>query len=46
MKPIQTKYAQISDQEIRDLLVKNAKIVNEIAIKKIEDVYKKIWFKL
>jgi hypothetical protein len=27
-----------------DLLSKNAKIVNVIAEKKIEEVYKKIWF--
>ena len=42
VKPIQTKYAQISDQEIIDLLAKNAKIVNELAAKKIADVYRKI----
>jgi hypothetical protein len=46
LKPIQEKYAQISDQEITDLLAKNAKIVNEIASKKVEEVYKRIGFKL
>jgi hypothetical protein len=29
-----------------DLLTKNAKIVNVIAEKKIQEVYQKIWFKL
>ncbi|MFZ2150644.1 MAG: tryptophan--tRNA ligase [Candidatus Absconditicoccaceae bacterium] len=46
LKPIQEKYNQISDQEISDLLAKNAKIVNEIASKKVEEVYSKIGFKL
>jgi len=46
LKPIQAKYNQISDKEIISLLAKNAKIVNEIADKKIQEVYKKIWFKL
>jgi len=46
LKPIQEKYNQISDQEILDLLERNAKIVNEIANKKVEEVYKKIGFKL
>jgi hypothetical protein len=42
LKPIQEKYAKITDKEILDLLSKNAKIVNVIAEKKIEEVYKKI----
>jgi len=46
VKPIQEKYAKISDKEIIDLLKKNAKKVNELAQKKIENVYKKIWFSL
>lgn len=46
IKPIQEKYAKIPDQEIIDLLAKNAKIVNKIATKKIEEIYKKIGFKL
>ena len=46
LKPIQEKYAQISDKEVLDLLAKNAKVVNEIASKKVEEVYKKIGFKL
>ncbi|MBU0626308.1 hypothetical protein KKG31_06780 [Patescibacteria group bacterium] len=44
--PIQEKYAQIDDKEIIALLEKNAKIVNDIASKKIEDVYKKVGFDL
>lgn len=46
VQPIQEKYAAISDQEILDLLDKNAKIVNEIAKQKIADVYKKVGFTL
>ena len=46
VQPIQAKYAQISDQEIIDLLKKNTKKVNEIASKKIEEIYKKIGFSL
>lgn len=46
LKPIQEKYNQISDKEVLDLLEKNAKIVNEISNKKIEEIYKKIGFKL
>lgn len=44
LKPIQEKYAKISDKEIFDLLAKNAKTVNAIAEKKIAEVYKKIGF--
>jgi len=46
LKPIQEKYAKISDKEIIDLLRKNTKKVNELAQKKIEEVYKKIGFSL
>lgn len=46
VRPIQTKYAQISDEEIIDLVKKNTKKVNEIASKKIEEIYKKIGFSL
>lgn len=46
MKPIQEKYAHISDQEIIDLVKKNTKKVNEIAQKKIEEIYKKVGFSL
>jgi hypothetical protein len=42
LRPIQEKYNSISDQEIIDLLAKNAKYVNEIAQEKIQDVYKKV----
>jgi tryptophanyl-tRNA synthetase len=46
LKPIQEKYAKISDQEIIDLLKENTKKVNVLAQKKIEEVYKKIGFSL
>jgi len=46
LTPIQEKYTQISDREFLDLLAKNAKIVNELASKKVEEVYRKIGFKL
>ena len=46
LKPIQEKYAKISDKEIVDLLQKNAKIANKIAVKKIEEVYKKVGFQI
>ncbi|MEI6673049.1 MAG: hypothetical protein WCL02_07150 [bacterium] len=46
VKPIQEKFAQISDQEIIDLIEKNTKKVNELAQKKIEEVYKKVGFSL
>ena len=42
LTPIQEKYNQISDQEISDMLTKNNKKVNEIADKKIQEVYEKI----
>jgi tryptophanyl-tRNA synthetase len=44
--PIQKKYSEISDQEIIDLVKKNTEKVNELAKKKIQEVYKKIWFSL
>ncbi len=46
VQPIQAKYAEIKDGDILKLLEKNAKLVNDIAKKKIEEVYKKIWFTL
>lgn len=46
VQPIQKKYAEISDQEIIALVNKNTQKVNEIAKKKIEDIYKKIGFSL
>lgn len=46
LKPIQERYAQISDQEIIDLMKKNAVYVNELAQKKIAEVYKKVGFTL
>ena len=44
--PIQEKYKTISDEDIINLLQKNAKQANELAQKKIEDVYKKVGFSL
>lgn len=46
VQPIQEKYAKISDQEIIDLVEQNTKKVNELANKKIKEVYKKVWFSL
>lgn len=46
LKPIQTRYAEISDKQILDLLKKNAVYVNEIANKKLAEVYKKVGFTL
>jgi tryptophanyl-tRNA synthetase len=46
LKLIQDKYNKIPDKEVTDLLAENAKYVNEIAEKKIQDVYEKVWFKL
>lgn len=46
LKPIQEKYAQITDKEIIDLVKENTKKVNELAQKKIEEVYKKVGFSL
>lgn len=44
LEPIQQKYNLISDQEVIELLETNSKYINEIAKKKIEDVYEKIGF--
>jgi serine/threonine protein phosphatase PrpC len=46
VRPIQEKYAKISDQEIIDLVEQNTKKVNELANKKIKEVYKKVGFSL
>ncbi len=46
LKPIQERYTQISDQEIIDLMKKNAVYVNELANKKIQEIYKKVGFTL
>jgi hypothetical protein len=42
ISPIREKVTSISDKDITDLLEKNAPRANEIAKKKIDDVYKKI----
>lgn len=44
--PIQEKFATISDDEVSALLAKNAVIANELAHKKIKEVYQKVWFVL
>jgi len=46
LQPIQKSYKQISDKEIKNLLAKNAIRAKAIAERKIEDVYKKVWFSL
>jgi len=46
LKPIQERYVEISDQEIIDLMKKNSAKMNEIANKKIAEVYKKVGFTL
>lgn len=46
LNPIQQKYNQISDQEVVDLLAKNASYVNKIAQKKIAEIHQKIGFTL
>ncbi len=45
-KPIQEKYYQISDEEMIKILYRNTDKVTPIANKKIDEVYKKIWFRL
>ena len=44
--PIREKVASITDDQIRDLLAKNAPRANEIAQKKIKEVYEKVGFSL
>jgi len=44
--PIREKVAAISDDEISTLLAKNAPIANEIAQRKVQEVYEKIGFSL
>ncbi|MEI8092182.1 MAG: tryptophan--tRNA ligase [bacterium] len=46
LKPIQEKYAKITDKEILKLLTDNAKKVNILAQHKLAEVYKKIGFDL
>ncbi len=45
LEPIQTKFAWISDEYVQNLLAKNAIIANEVANKKIDQVYKAIGFR-
>ncbi len=42
--PIQQKFDAISDEEVKKMLQINAKKANEIATKKVDEVYKKIGF--
>lgn len=44
--PIQTRYAALNDQEILDMLARNAAKVNILAEAKIKEVYKKVGFAL
>ena len=44
--PIQEQYAKIDDDMIRDLLTTNAVKANEIASKKVAEVYEKVGFSL
>ncbi len=46
LQPIKKNFEEIDDDFVIDLLQKNAVRANEIANKKIEDVYKKVWFNL
>lgn len=46
LTPIQKKYLEINDQEIIDLMKKNSIYVNELANKKIVEIYKKVGFAL
>lgn len=44
--PIQTKYNQINEEDILKLISRNTEKVSLIADKKIQEVYKKVWFTL
>jgi tryptophanyl-tRNA synthetase len=44
LKPIQEKANSLSDEDIKQILQKGAEKANQIASKKIEDVYKKVGF--
>lgn len=44
--PIRDRFQSISDQEVIDLLTKNAPRANELASKKVQEVYEKIGFSL
>ncbi len=46
VQPIQKRYSEISDQEIIDIVEKNTKKVNELAQRKIKEIYKKVGFSL
>ena len=42
-KPIQKKYYNITDEEIKEILIENEKKVNNIANKNMEKIYNAIW---
>jgi len=44
LKPIQEKAKSLSDNDIKKILEKGGQKANEIAEKKIKDVYGKVWF--
>jgi hypothetical protein len=46
ISPIRENVAAITDDDIRDLLAKNAPRAHEMAQKKIDEVYQKIGFRL
>jgi len=46
IKPIKQKYEQIDDSFVTELLHKNKQKVKTIADAKIQDVYKKVGFRL
>ena len=46
LQPIQEKFKEISDEEVSKILHEHSQKANEIAEKKIKDVYEKIWFVL
>jgi serine/threonine protein phosphatase PrpC len=46
LKPIQANYNEISDEEVCKILHEHSKKANEVAEKKIKEVYAKIGFTL
>ncbi|MDR0283106.1 MAG: hypothetical protein LBI53_07670 [Candidatus Peribacteria bacterium] len=41
LQPIQARYKEISDEEIIQIIQKNTPYIQELAEKKIQEVYKK-----
>lgn len=46
LTPIQQRFAQISDGDISSMLIEHSAKANEIAAKKMKDVYKKVGFSI